>query len=95
MTGFIFISLIILFVHSADTLSIWAVVRFLKYKRGLKYGQEDIRRGFKSIEEAFDSLPQKEREHCIRVSHYAEKYFCLPAPPIYIQMMFRQSAFKA
>ena len=37
MTGFIFISLIILFVI-ALTLSIWAVVRFLKYKRGLKYG---------------------------------------------------------
>lgn len=37
MTSFIFISLIILFVI-ALTLSIWAVVRFLKYKRGLKYG---------------------------------------------------------
>ncbi|NMA38478.1 MAG: EAL domain-containing protein [Papillibacter sp.] len=40
-------------------------------------GQEDIRREFKSIEEAFDSLPQKEREHCIRVSHYAEEIFLL------------------
>jgi EAL domain-containing protein (putative c-di-GMP-specific phosphodiesterase class I) len=40
-------------------------------------GQEDIKRGFKSIEEAFDSLPQLEREHCIRVAHYAEEIFLL------------------
>ncbi|NCB52308.1 MAG: EAL domain-containing protein [Clostridia bacterium] len=38
-------------------------------------GQEEIKRAFKSIEEAFEALPQHEREHCIRVAHYAEAIF--------------------
>jgi len=38
-------------------------------------GQEEIKRAFKSIDEAFEALPQHEREHCIRVAHYAEAIF--------------------
>jgi EAL domain-containing protein (putative c-di-GMP-specific phosphodiesterase class I) len=47
--------------------------------------REEPKREFKSIEEAFDSLPQKEREHCVRASEYAEEIFLLAcASEIYI-----------
>ncbi|NCB75150.1 MAG: EAL domain-containing protein [Clostridia bacterium] len=38
-------------------------------------GQEGIKREFGSIEEAFEALPQLEREHCVRVADYAEIIF--------------------
>jgi hypothetical protein len=46
---------------------------------------EELKREFGGIEEAFGSLPQKEREHCARAAEYAEEIFLLAcAAEIYI-----------